>query len=60
MLLLAVLGGVTVAVALAGLYDFRLRRRGVRANAFDATKNRIPGCQQGVWAKPRTGQDPRR
>jgi hypothetical protein len=62
MFLLAVLGGVVLALALAGLYDFRVRRRGGRVPAIrsNAARNRIPACQQGVWAQPNIDRDPRR
>ncbi len=46
---LAIVGGaIAVAVAVAALYDFRVRRKGGRAYASteDAFQSRVPACHR--------------
>jgi hypothetical protein len=63
MIFFAIIGGMAAALALAGLYDFRVRRRGAQSYIVaDTFTNHLSGCQQQVWRQPNIGVDgnPRR
>jgi hypothetical protein len=63
MIFFVILGGIAAAVALAGWYDFRVRRKGARSYVVaDRTTNHLRGCQQQIWKQPNIGIDrnPRR
>jgi hypothetical protein len=53
MILLAILGGLMAALALAWLYDVRVRRKGAHTYVIsDASRNHVGACQQQTWGQP--------
>lgn len=63
MIFFVIIGGIAAALALAGLYDLRVRRRGAQSYIVaDTATNHLRGCQQQIWKQPNIGIDrnPRR
>jgi len=64
MFLLAVLGAIATAVALAWWYDITTRRKGARSSISKDVEtyhlSYLHACQQQVWTQPNVGRDPRR
>ncbi len=62
-MILAVLGVMVIALALAWWYDLATRRKGgqsyISSDVDTYHLSHLGGCQQQVWTQPNSGRDPR-